>query len=1523
MAETLREKLNRIDIECLDNDYTFHDLRSLFESVAPKLSPQDKEEVKKVIQNTDDAETIAAVLQAKAMDKNESLEEELVDAPQEVVDKLLGILEKYGFVLDPEIKHENPIKSEIFGDIHIQVVYPDSYVDVTDEIEVQNQLKTFISQNMIDEIHQLDEESNCPITWNFGVDNKGRITGGLDVMKQWIEESLLSKEDRANMYCFLDGLDEDSDPYQKAEELAYEYDIPMDEAESIVWGWLSNYERTPAYACVGESLKEAYGDYEKPYFKAYVTNLGKYNEGALVGKWVEFPIDEEEFDKVLESIGIGDSDDFGAPYEEWFVTDYDCNIPGFNWQELGEYPSYESLQEYGEKVDSIDDVEAVSNALEVTGDLDRAIEGLDDGSIIYYSGVSSYTDLAYMLIDEIYGGAENLDKDMLERYIDFEMLGRDLGFDSYENDEEEEISAGEYWCGDENASDYDIGVAFVEDVGIDGVANLDSYFDYEAFGRDLSYDGYVLTSDGCVLEESYNTNASKLPLNEDWVQFSFKSGANPYIAKTEKEANRIIKKYGKKNIKKIKDGFFEIDDVKKECLKEGKYDSVKADLESIEKYLDGENFYSYEVYGYDSYPMGTSKIDFEVSGDWKHDHWAFKDLIQEWADKNNRKIFKIDSREVGHSDSDDYTAVYSVFVTKDDESYDRLNSMRGLFGESLNEDLLPDDVYDNLVRNAKKTYSVGLYSTGAKDPRPGYHYEINTQYGVYTKVPDDEGFIAHWFIQSLPQDTLKDVERVVNNIIHKYNCKEVSLDDYKQIIDGKKLPQSSITEDATLDKEYLSDFKKGDRLRVSGRKCEYEVKTVGKNGYKLVAIDPTDCSDASILQYKNPSKKKVYKAKDDSYIVESLNEASYNVEYLEDDLADKSQYPSIEDAYQRNELTICKFKDRDIYYIQSCPNRIYKLVRREMKKYYPELTYLYDESLTETFEDEYNNCFVEFCDGKPQFAYDRYKDASQGMFSSKMGDSQFGTGIHDYTIKYLKDGIYYDVDNGGNPVGLENESLKEDLAAYIQKLHDEDEYLWNLHDTDYTWLYDELDKYSDDWRESDSKYSIADVIRMMPEEEQSRIYNQLIKPYTNESLKEDTVKQGGKWVNKGKEGTHGKFKTKKQADAQRKAMFANGYKESLHETLMDAVLDRIGGVPYNPREFYHYVNGWYDDVAHEMDEGEEIDVANAIIRGLKDSIRGDGGEPNNVNARQLYQFVKDSTWLTNDKTADKPQYLIDIEKEFLNESQSKPLTWKEFYDLALRNYAHGGDGVVECWDESTFDEYVQEFGPITKESAMKMFNTQEEIWNDMTGPGYVDYGESLKESAIPWGVKMLETGYCNKSEWELTKKEQIQKYSKDYPDVKCVLVKTDTPGLKMWATYAPESLKEDYQHKDDEWGDPYTYDEVERELSKITDGFTDKSGTIRCYWEQEKEYGKQILSQHYKIVEVSDGRTGRGEDMSWVIAYSTPLEIEEDFTFEDNIKQANDLRKQNQALFDKTLVDIKTPESKKGNKFKFLYRGDK
>lgn len=78
-------------------------------------------------------------------------------------------------------------------------------------------------------------------------------------------------------------------------------------------------------------------EYDKDYpFAAFITNLGKYNEGSLMGEWVKFPTTAEELQKVFERIGIGSKDDFGQPYKEWFITDYDCYVDGL-YDKLGEY----------------------------------------------------------------------------------------------------------------------------------------------------------------------------------------------------------------------------------------------------------------------------------------------------------------------------------------------------------------------------------------------------------------------------------------------------------------------------------------------------------------------------------------------------------------------------------------------------------------------------------------------------------------------------------------------------------------------------------------------------------------------------------------------------------------------------------------------------------------------------------------------------------------------------------------------------------------------------------------------------------------------------------------------------------------------------------------------------------------------------------------------------------------------------------------------------------------------------------
>lgn len=94
-------------------------------------------------------------------------------------------------------------------------------------------------------------------------------------------------------------------------------------------------------------------DHDCP-FEAFITNLRKYNEGDLVGEWVKFPTSLEEIQKVFERIGIGSTDDFGQPYEEWFITDYDMYVDGL-YDKLGEYESLDELNYLANVIEDMDD----------------------------------------------------------------------------------------------------------------------------------------------------------------------------------------------------------------------------------------------------------------------------------------------------------------------------------------------------------------------------------------------------------------------------------------------------------------------------------------------------------------------------------------------------------------------------------------------------------------------------------------------------------------------------------------------------------------------------------------------------------------------------------------------------------------------------------------------------------------------------------------------------------------------------------------------------------------------------------------------------------------------------------------------------------------------------------------------------------------------------------------------------------------------------------------------------------------
>ena len=172
--------------------------------------------------------------------------------------------------------------------------------------------------------------------------------------------------------------------------------------------------------------------YNKDYpFAAFITNLGKYNEGELVGEWVKFPTTAEEMKEVFKRIGIGQRDDFGQPYEEWFITDYDCYVDGL-YSKLGEYENLDELNYLASKLDEMSDSEyaqfqAGMEMGDHCGSLQEIInltENLDCYEV--YPHIEDYDDLGRYYIDEL----EVMQvPEHLQNYIDYEAYGRDVAMD--------------------------------------------------------------------------------------------------------------------------------------------------------------------------------------------------------------------------------------------------------------------------------------------------------------------------------------------------------------------------------------------------------------------------------------------------------------------------------------------------------------------------------------------------------------------------------------------------------------------------------------------------------------------------------------------------------------------------------------------------------------------------------------------------------------------------------------------------------------------------------------------------------------------------------------------------------------------------------------------------------------------------------------------------------------------------------------------------------------------------------------
>ena len=147
-----------------------------------------------------------------------------------------------------------------------------------------------------------------------------------------------------------------------------------------------------------------------------------------MGEWVKFPTTADELKKVFERIGIGSEDGFGNPYEEWFITDYDCYVGGL-YDKLGEYANLDELNYLAAKLDDMDRSEynqflVAMEMGEHTGSIQDLINLTENlGCYDVYPDIEDHDDLGRYYIDELDAMQE---PDHLRNYIDYEAYGRDV-----------------------------------------------------------------------------------------------------------------------------------------------------------------------------------------------------------------------------------------------------------------------------------------------------------------------------------------------------------------------------------------------------------------------------------------------------------------------------------------------------------------------------------------------------------------------------------------------------------------------------------------------------------------------------------------------------------------------------------------------------------------------------------------------------------------------------------------------------------------------------------------------------------------------------------------------------------------------------------------------------------------------------------------------------------------------------------------------------------------------------------------
>ena len=158
-------------------------------------------------------------------------------------------------------------------------------------------------------------------------------------------------------------------------------------------------------------------------FEAFISNPALYSAGHLVGETLHFPTNTEEVQSLLKRIGVD-----GVRCQEYFIISFDSDILGL-YDYLGEYENIDELNHLAHLLKELspserETLEAVMDSGQHCGsvqDLINLTQNLDCYDL--HPGVDNEEMLGRLYVEDM----ESLEvPDNIKPYFDFEAYGRDI-----------------------------------------------------------------------------------------------------------------------------------------------------------------------------------------------------------------------------------------------------------------------------------------------------------------------------------------------------------------------------------------------------------------------------------------------------------------------------------------------------------------------------------------------------------------------------------------------------------------------------------------------------------------------------------------------------------------------------------------------------------------------------------------------------------------------------------------------------------------------------------------------------------------------------------------------------------------------------------------------------------------------------------------------------------------------------------------------------------------------------------------